>query len=82
MTYSAAGVYTTTFTATDDDGAILLRNCKPGSYPNSIDLISKGVIPVAILTTEDFDATTVDFLSVKFGPDKANGPPDRRPASE
>jgi dipeptidyl aminopeptidase/acylaminoacyl peptidase len=41
---------------------------KPGSFPNSINPKSKGNIPVAILTTEDFDATTVDPLSVEFGP--------------
>jgi hypothetical protein len=41
---------------------------KPGSDPNSINPNSKGVIPVAILTTPAFDATTVDPLSVKFGP--------------
>ena len=41
---------------------------KPGSFPNSINPRSKGVIPVAILTTATFDATTVDPLSVKFGP--------------
>jgi hypothetical protein len=33
---------------------------KPGSFPNSINLGSKGVLPVAILTTDDFDATQVD----------------------
>jgi hypothetical protein len=33
---------------------------KPGSFPNSINPQSKGVIPVAILTTDTFDATTVD----------------------
>lgn len=44
---------------------------KPGSDPNSINLRNKGVIPVAILTTDDFDATTVDPLSVAFGPDEA-----------
>jgi hypothetical protein len=44
---------------------------KPGSYPNNINLKSKGVIPVAILTTDDFDATVVDPLSVSFGPDEA-----------
>ena len=38
----------------------------PGSDPNSINLKSKGVIPVAILTTEDFDATTVDCTTVTF----------------
>jgi hypothetical protein len=41
---------------------------KPGSDPNSINPMSRGVVPVAILTTEDFDATTVDPLSVEFGP--------------
>jgi hypothetical protein len=29
---------------------------KPGSYPNSINLKSKGVVPVSILTTDDFNA--------------------------
>jgi hypothetical protein len=44
---------------------------KPGTFPNSINPRSNGVIPVAILTTETFDATTVDPLSVEFGPGKA-----------
>jgi hypothetical protein len=39
---------------------------KPGSYPNSINLKSKGVVPVAVLTTPDFDATTVDPATVEF----------------
>lgn len=41
---------------------------KPGSEPNSINLGSKGMVPVAILTTDDpeFDATTVDPETVKF----------------
>ena len=39
---------------------------KPGSDPNSINLKSKGVVPVAILTTEDFDASTVDPETVEF----------------
>lgn len=39
---------------------------KPGSYPNSINLKSKGVVPVAVLTTEDFDASTVDPETVVF----------------
>lgn len=51
---------------------------KPGSESNNINLKSKGVIPVAILTTKtamgepvDFDATTVDVDNVVFGPAKA-----------
>jgi hypothetical protein len=45
----------------------LTIDIKPGSYPNPIDLKSKGVIPVAILTSATFDATTVDPSSVCFG---------------
>lgn len=33
---------------------------KPGSDPNPINQGSNGLIPVAILTTDDFDASTVD----------------------
>jgi hypothetical protein len=33
---------------------------KPGSYPNCINLGSKGVIPVAILSSETFNATQVN----------------------
>jgi hypothetical protein len=39
---------------------------KPCSDPNSINLKSKGVVPVAVLTTDDFDATTVDPATVSF----------------
>lgn len=39
---------------------------KPGSDPNSINLKSKGVVPVAVLTTGEFDATTVDPATVLF----------------
>lgn len=37
---------------------------KPGSDPNSINLGSRGVVLVAILTTDDFDASTVDPQTV------------------
>jgi probable HAF family extracellular repeat protein len=40
---------------------------RPGSTTNPINLVSKGVVPVAILTTDSFDATTVDPASVCFG---------------
>jgi hypothetical protein len=39
---------------------------KPGSDPNSINLGSHGAVPVAILSTLDFDATTVDPESVEL----------------
>jgi hypothetical protein len=39
---------------------------KPGSYPNSINLCSHGVVPIAILSGDGFDATTVDPSTVEF----------------
>jgi hypothetical protein len=44
---------------------------KPGSEPNSINPTNQGVIPVAILTTETFDASTIDSNTVEFGRGKA-----------
>lgn len=40
---------------------------KPGSDENPVNLRSKGNIPVAILTTDDFDAGTVDPSTVTLG---------------
>jgi hypothetical protein len=40
---------------------------KPGSFPNSVNLTDKGVLPVAILGTDDFDVTEMDFDSLRFG---------------
>ena len=39
---------------------------KPGSDPNSINLGSNGVVPVAILSSAEFDATTVDPGTVEL----------------
>ena len=39
---------------------------KPGSDPNSINLKSKGVVPVAVLSNEEFDASDVDPTTVVF----------------
>lgn len=44
---------------------------KPGSPRNVVNSKSHGVIAVAILTTNTFDATSVAPLSVRFGPDGA-----------
>jgi PKD repeat protein len=57
---------------------------KPGSTPNSINCSNKnGVIAVAILATDDFDATTVNHATVTFEGasethvDKKSGQPRR-----
>ena len=39
---------------------------KPGSFPNSINLKSKGNVAVAILSSPSFDAATVDRGTVEF----------------
>jgi hypothetical protein len=39
---------------------------KPGSFPNSVNPRSNGVVPVAILTTGSFDALTVDAATLRF----------------
>jgi len=39
---------------------------KPGGNPNNINLKSRGVVPVAVLTTDDFDASAIDPETVEF----------------
>lgn len=46
---------------------------KPGSFPNSINPKAGGIIPVAILTTEDFEASTVDPETVTLEDAGARG---------
>lgn len=55
----------------------VLIDIRPGNSSNIINLKSKGKIPVAILSTENFDATTVDPLSVTFGPGEARAVHER-----
>ncbi|UCD08626.1 MAG: hypothetical protein JSU79_09735 [Dehalococcoidales bacterium] len=82
--YSLPGIYTVIVTVIDKDGGIgsdtlqievdSLRveiDIKPGSDVNTINPDSKGVIPVAILTDGDFDATTVRGNTCRFGPGQA-----------
>lgn len=51
----------------------------PYGDPNSINLRNNGVIPVAILGSEDFDVTTVDFTSVYFAGEE---PKNKKPGFE
>jgi hypothetical protein len=64
----------TTATATGPEGntsefsaiyvTVVGIDIKPGSDPNSINLGAEGVVPVAVLGTPDFDASTVDASSL------------------
>ena len=50
---------------------VVTIDVKPGEFPNSINVRSNGVMPVAVLTTAAFDAATVDPSTVRFGPNAA-----------
>jgi hypothetical protein len=53
-------------------GQVVDIDIKPGSSANAINCMARGgVVPVAIITTEQFDATTVDHTTVQFGPERA-----------
>jgi probable HAF family extracellular repeat protein len=39
---------------------------KPGSCPNPVNVKSSGVLPIAILGTVDYDATTIDPTSIRI----------------
>jgi len=73
-----------TWTATDESGNFstaiqivtvepfpIIVDIKPGNDNNNINPRSNGVIPVAILTDETFDATSIDVSSLRFGPGEA-----------
>jgi hypothetical protein len=58
--------------------AILVSiDIQPGSDPTPINPRNRGVIPVAILTTDTFDATTVQAGSVRFGATGSEAAPVR-----
>jgi len=46
----------------------VLIDIKPDSAENPVNVRSKGVIPVAVLSTDDFDATSIANETVAFGP--------------
>ena len=79
-TYAAGGVYTITLTVTvnetgDSDQSVVQDvvvrrpvqiDVKPGSDLNPVNLTAQGLIAVAILTNDSFDAAWVDVSSVVF----------------
>ncbi len=56
-------------TVTGGDGVEAVIDVKPGSDENPINVNKKrGVVPVAILGSPDFDVTRVDAPTLRFGP--------------
>jgi sugar lactone lactonase YvrE len=44
----------------------VMVDIKPGSCPNPVNVKSKGVLPVAVLGTADFDVTKIDPASIRL----------------
>ncbi|MDL2124705.1 MAG: DNRLRE domain-containing protein [Deltaproteobacteria bacterium] len=44
----------------------VLVDIKPQACPNPVNVKSQGVLPVAVLGTEDFDVTEIDLVSVRL----------------
>lgn len=45
---------------------VIALDIKPGSCPNPLDPISRDVLPVAVLGTEEFDVNVVDIASIRL----------------
>jgi len=52
-----------TITAVPEEVAV---DVKPGSCPNPLNARVRGVLPVAIMGTPDFDVTTIDLASIRL----------------
>ena len=57
---------TTTLTIEPKPALVIAVDIKPASCPNPLNVKSKGVLSVAILGSESFDATTVDATSIRL----------------
>jgi len=67
-----------TLVVTDDEGLtdfttvrIFPMDIKPDSDDNTLNLKAKGVLPVALLSSAVFDATTIDTTTLRMGPGQA-----------
>jgi hypothetical protein len=57
--------------------SIVTMAIKPDKVPNKIKIKTQEVIPVAILSTASFDATTIDPITIRFGPSGTEAAPLR-----
>jgi subtilisin family serine protease len=86
--YCAAGPYTVSLTVVDKDGgsgsdAMVLTvdylgieiDITPSQHPNSVSLSNRGLLPLAVLSSVDFDATQIDPATVSLGDEVGSDTP-------
>jgi hypothetical protein len=64
-----------TFITAPEPAIEVAVDIKPGSCPNPLNVRSKGVLPVAVLGTKDFDVKAIDVASIRLagiGPDRSS----------
>jgi hypothetical protein len=70
-------MFVTQYTLEDPTLEIAI-DIKPGAFPNFLDALQGGAIPVAILGSESFDVFDVDLDSLTLGPDAAPREPTEK----
>jgi subtilisin family serine protease len=86
--FCAAQTYTIGFSVTDKDGDTGFDSMEltvdylgvqiditPSQHPNSVSLSNRGRLPVAVLSSADFDATQIDPASVLLGDEAGTDTP-------
>ena len=66
MIYDSSNIQLTHFIIPGPSTLSVPIDIKPGSDPNSVNLKAKGVLPVSILGTGDFDVHDVDMASLRL----------------
>jgi len=59
-------IWGTALTAEQIGSIIVTMDIKPQSCPNPLNVNSKGVLPIAVLGTEDFDVTQIDPATIEL----------------
>lgn len=66
LTFVSAGQFTGSMTPITVEVLSASLDVKPESCPNPLNVHSRGVVPVAVVGTSDFDVTQVDTASVRL----------------
>ena len=59
-------LWTNMFIPIPEPATVVAVDIKPGSCPNPVNVKSSGVLPIAILGTDDYDVTTIDPTSIRL----------------